>query len=100
MNIAKEINNKLDEILKINSEMKRINVEITDEDILKNINTGKAVKKKEVIETAHNTKVQLVEDLFKLTNEGQNVKDIFTNKYYINDSMQDRACAKEEDARN
>jgi len=96
MSLAKEINNKLDELLKIESEIKKINAEITDEDILKNINTGEKVSKKEVIETAHNMRVQVREDLSELTNGGENVKDIFTNKFYINDLMQDRVCAEEE----
>ena len=96
MSLAKEINSKLDELLKIESEIKRINAEITDEEILKNINTGEKVGKKEVIETAHNMRVQVQEDLFELTNGGENVKDIFTNKFYINDYMQDKICAEEE----
>jgi len=96
MSLAKEINNKLDELLKIESEIKKVNAEITDEDILKNINTGEKVSKKEVIETAHNMRVQVREDLSELTNGGENVKDIFTNKFYINDLMQDRVCAEEE----
>jgi hypothetical protein len=96
MSLAKEINNKLDELLKIESEIKKINAEITDEEVLKNIHTGKRVSKKEVIETAHNMRVQVREDLSELTNGGKNVKDIFTNKFYINDLMQDRICAEEE----
>ena len=63
MSLAKEINNKLDELLKIESEIKKINTEITDEEVLKNIHTGKRVSKKEVIETAHNMRVQVREDL-------------------------------------
>ena len=96
MSLAKEINEKLDELLKIESEIKKVNAEITDEEILKNIHTGEKVGKKEVIETAHNMRVQVQEDLFELTNGGKNVKDIFTNKFYINDLMQDKICAEEE----
>jgi hypothetical protein len=33
---------------------------------------------------------QIKEEINLLTNNGENVKDIFTNNYYINDSMQDR----------
>tara|TARA_B100000902_G_scaffold397188_1_gene460232 strand:- start:1800 stop:2138 length:339 start_codon:yes stop_codon:yes gene_type:complete len=96
MSLAKEINEKLDELLKIESEIKRVNAEITDKEILKNIHTGEEVGKKEVIETAHNMRVQVREDLFKLTNGGKNVKDIFTNKFYVNDHMQDKICAEEQ----
>tara|TARA_A100001011_G_C14125487_1_gene763110 strand:- start:32 stop:370 length:339 start_codon:yes stop_codon:yes gene_type:complete len=96
MSLAKEINEKLDKLLKIESEIKKVNAEITDEEILTNIHTGEKVGKKEVIETAHNIRVQVQEDLFELTNGGENVKDIFTNKFYINDYMQDKICAEEE----
>lgn len=96
MSLAKEINEKLDELLKIESEIKLVNAEITDEEILTNVHTGEKVGKKEVIETAHNMRVQIKEDLSNLTNEGRNVKDIFTNKFYVNDFMQDKVCAEEE----
>ena len=49
-----------------------------------------------MIETAHNMRVQIKEDLSNLTNEGRNVKDIFTNKFYVNDFMQDKICAEEQ----
>tara|TARA_B100000085_G_C18506489_1_gene497750 strand:+ start:575 stop:913 length:339 start_codon:yes stop_codon:yes gene_type:complete len=96
MSLAKEINEKLDELLKIESEIKLVNAEITDEEILTNVHTGEKVGKKEVIETAHNMRVQIKEDLSNLTNEGRNVKDIFTNKFYVNDFMQDKICAEEQ----
>ena len=96
MNLAKEINQKLDELLNIESEIKRVSAEITDEEILTNVNTGEKVGKKEVIETAHNLRVNIEKDLFELTNGGENVKDIFTNKYYVNDFMQDKICAEEQ----
>ena len=96
MSLAKEINEKLDELLKIESEIKRVSAEITDEEILTNVHTGEKVGKKEVIETAHNMRVQIKEDLSNLTNEGRNVKDIFTNKFYVNDFMQDKICAEEQ----
>lgn len=96
MSLAKEINEKLDELLKIESEIKRVSAEITDEEILTNIHTGEKVGKKEVIETAHNMRVKIREDLSELTNGGKNVKDIFTNKFYVNDFVQDKICAEEE----
>ena len=35
----------------------------------------------------------IINDLNKLTNNGRNVNDIFTNKYYVNDDMEDKRCA-------
>lgn len=36
---------------------------------------------------------QITTDLNKITNNGRNVNDIFTNIYYINDNMEDKRCA-------
>ena len=33
-------------------------------------------------------------DLNKITNNGQNVRDIFTNNYYVNDPMEDKRVAR------
>lgn len=96
MSLAKEINKELDNILKIKAEVKRVNAEITDEDIFTNINTGEKVGKKEVLETAHDMEIQSKENLSKLIGDGTNIKDIFTNKYYVNDFMQDKICAEEQ----
>ena len=96
MSLAKEINKELDNILKIKAEVKRVNAEITNEDIFTNINTGEKVGKKEVLETAHNMEIQSKENLSKLIGDGTNIKDIFTNKYYVNDFMQDKICAEEQ----
>ena len=97
MNLSKKINKRLDELLEIESEIKRVSAEITDGEILTNINTREKVGKKEVIETAHNLKVQIYEDLNNITNNGQNVKDIFTNKFYVNDLMQDKEIVRKQD---
>lgn len=97
MNLPKKINKRLDELLILESEIKRVNAEITDDEILTNINTGEKVGKKEVIETAHNLKVQIYEDLNNITNNGKNVKDIFTNKFYVNDLMQDKEIVRKQD---
>ena len=34
-------------------------------------------------------------ELNEITNNGKNIKNIFTNNYYINDMMQDREIARE-----
>jgi hypothetical protein len=35
----------------------------------------------------------IITDLNKLTNNGSNVNEIFTNNYYVNDMGEDRRCA-------
>lgn len=35
----------------------------------------------------------IITDLNKLTNNGSNVNEIFTNNYYVNDMNEDRRCA-------
>lgn len=77
MNLAKQINQKLDELHSL-YKMQGI-LEANKEDL----------RFKQKIEQAES-------ELNSITNNGQNVIDIFTNKYYINDTMQDREIAKEE----
>lgn len=90
MSIAKDINELLDNILDIKAEIRRIDLEITPEQTLKNVQTGEKMNKEEVLEFVQGQINQIKNDLNKITNNGKNVKDIFTNKYYVNDSMQDR----------
>lgn len=77
MNLAKQINQKLDELHSL-YKMQGI-LEANKEDL----RFKQRIKKAE-------------SELNSITNNGQNVIDIFTNKYYINDTMQDREIAKEE----
>lgn len=35
----------------------------------------------------------IITDLNKITNNGLNVNDIFTNNYYVNDMGEDKRCA-------
>ena len=96
MNIAKQINQKLDEINKFKSEMKKMNSEIKEDQIITNIQTGEKTDKQGAFRVVEGMIDQIKEEINKLSNNGENVKDIFTNKYYINDTMQDRECAEEE----
>lgn len=96
MNIAKQINEKLDEIIKFRSEMKKMDEEISDDQVIKNIETGKNTDKQGAFRVVEGMIDQIKQEINDLSNNGKNVKDIFTNKYYINDTMQDRECAKEE----
>lgn len=69
MSLAKEINNKLEQITKLRAEIK---------------STSDAV----LIQQSCAELDQIKNDLNKLTNNGQNINQIFTNKYYINDLNQ------------
>ena len=35
----------------------------------------------------------IITDLNKITNNGESVKDVFTNIYYVNDMSEDKRCA-------
>ena len=96
MNIAKQINQKLDEINKFKSEMKKMNSEIKEDQIITNIQTGEKTDKQGAFRVVEGMIDQIKEEINKLSNNGENVKDIFTNKFYVNDHMQDKICAEEE----
>jgi hypothetical protein len=98
MSLAKEINNRLDEILYMRKEMERMETDLKEGEPLKNITTGEKTDKEGAKRVVEGMIDQVKEDLMVLTNKGQNVRDIFTNKYYINDFMQDREIL--ESARN
>lgn len=92
MSLAKEVNEHLDNILSIRAEIRRMEVEIKDDQTLTNKQTGEQMEKKEVIQFVENTIDDIKKDLNKITNNGENVKEIFTNKYYINDLTQDKVA--------
>ena len=79
MNLARQINKQLDEILEINKvrddKLKKHRSKLEQEDI-EDLSNGEITKREQ--------------ELNKITNNGQNIRDIFTNNYYINDVMQDR----------
>ena len=94
MSLAKEVNEHLDNILAIRAEIRRMEVEIKDNQTLTNKQTGEQMEKKEVIQFVENTINDIKKDLNKITNNGDNVKEIFTNKYYVNDFGQDKEIAQ------
>jgi len=79
MNLARQINKQLDEILEINKvrddKLKKHRSKLEQEDI-EDLSNGEITKREQ--------------ELNKITNNGQNIRDIFTNDYYVNDVMQDR----------
>lgn len=95
MNIAKRINNRLDHILELRAEMRKMDAEIDDDQILDNVTTGEKTNKEGVIKLVESKINKIKNELNEITNNGLNVKDIFTNKYYVNDSMQDREIVAE-----
>jgi len=90
MNITKQINNRLDDILAIRAEIRKMDAEITEEQILTNKSTGEKMNKKEVVQYIERTIDDIKKDLNKITNNGSNVNGIFTNKFYVNDLLQDK----------
>lgn len=78
MNLAKQINQKLDEILNIRAEIKAIG----------------GSPNKDSLRLSDEMVNQIKGELNEITNNGLNVKEIFTNKYYINDVMQDRELVR------
>ena len=90
MKLAKELNEKLDEIIEMRMELRRMNEDLDDDATLTNIQTGEPQTKKEAIELIEGLIQDIYAQINKLSNNGKNVNDIFTNKYYINDFMQDR----------
>ena len=80
MSIAKDINNRLDDILAIRAEIRRMQAELSDDQTLLS-QTGERMTKGEVIEFVEKTINTIKKDLNKITNNGQNVKEIFTNKF-------------------
>ena len=96
MSLAKEINKKLDEILSLKEELKLMQEEVPKDATLTNKETGDKMSVDDAVDIAHGVIRKVKEDLSKITNEGQNVKDIFTNIYYVNDALQDKQIRQEQ----
>ena len=94
--ITKQINKKLDEIINIRAEIKRMDNDISEDQVLNNVETGEKLNKEEAMGVVEDMIDKIKNDLNQITNNGQNVKDIFTNKFYVNDFMQDKEIAKED----
>ena len=96
MSLAKEINLKLDEIIALKEELVAMEQEVPQDSILLNKETGDEMTLDDAIGIAESVIDKVKEDLSAITNEGQNVKDVFTNMYYINDMMEDKRVAEEQ----
>ncbi len=90
MTLAKELNEKLDEIIDMRKELARMSAELDDDATLTNIQTGEPQTKADAIELIEDLIKDIYKQINQISNNGNNVTDIFTNKFYVNDFMQDR----------
>jgi hypothetical protein len=95
MSLAKEINKKLDEIIDIKAELIKLKKELSSGAEMTNIQTGKPATKEDAVKVVEGMIADLEAHLAKLTNNGQNVRGIFNNEFYINDVLQDKQIIKE-----
>ena len=93
MTSANKINDKLDTILKLRADIKKMLNELDPSTELVNPDTDAIKVAEDVINKVEN-------DINEITNNGQNVKNIFNNQFYVNDLMQDKQITKELDSNN
>jgi len=90
MSTAKEINEKLDELIFFKSEMQKMEEEIKEDAQFTDVMTGHTTDKAGAMRVVDAMVEQIKGDINKLTNNGANINDVFTNDYYVNDFMQDK----------
>ena len=90
MTLAKQLNEKLDEIIDMRKELARMNADLDDDATLTNIQTGEPQTKADAIELIEDLITDVYKQINQVSNNGNNVNNIFTNDYYVNDLMQDR----------
>lgn len=95
MSLARDINTKLDEIIDIKKELIKLKKELKAGAKLTTLATGETASKDEALEVVHGMIDDLKAHLNKLTNNGQNIRGIFNNEFYINDMLQDKKILKE-----
>jgi len=100
MTLAKEINEKLDEMLLVQAQINEIKNDLAPDAQLNNTETGEVVTKDFVLDKGRTQISQITKELNKITNNGSRGRNIFTNPYYINDRLQDRLIAKQIKANN
>ena len=84
MSLANNINDKLDEILKLRAEINRMKKDLNKNQSLVNVQTGEKTTQEDALNLVEKIITQLKNDINELTNNGLNVKDVFTNNYYVN----------------
>ena len=95
MTLAKEINQKLDEILLVKSQIKEVENDLAPDALFNNSETGESVTKEFVLNKGKQQLEEIKKELNKLTNNGKSGRDLFTNPYYVNDVAQDKLIARE-----
>ena len=96
MNLAREINEKLDAILRHNQERKAVELDFQDPNFtLNKVDSKEKVTKEMVLNKADEVYEGIIGDLNKLTHDGKNCRDIFSNDYYVNDFAQDKKITEE-----
>ncbi len=94
MSLANNINDKLDEILKLRAEINRMKKDLNNNQSLVNVQTGEKTTQEDALNLVEKIITQLKNDINELTNNGRNVKDIFTNNYYVNDILEDKKVVR------
>ena len=92
--MTRDINEKLDEILSIRTEINRMKKDLNKNQTLINMKTGESATQADALNIVEEIINQLKDDINELTNHGKNIRDIFTNKFYINDIMEDKRIAR------
>jgi len=95
MSLAREVNEKLDEILALREEMQSLQQHESEDAVLVNPSTGDELTKEEALQCAEGVIDKVKESLNTLTNNGRNIRNIFDNQFYINDMMQDKIIAQQ-----
>ncbi len=94
MSLANNINDKLDEILKLRAEINRMKKDLNKSDTLINAETGEKATQEDALNLVEKIIDELKNDINELTNNGQNVRDIFTNNFYVNCNMEDKRIVR------
>lgn len=89
MSLAKEINKRLDQILDMKAELIKLKKELNKGGKLKTLD-GKPATKEEALEIVEGMMQGIHDEISVLTNNGQNIRGVFNNQFYINDLLQDK----------
>ena len=97
MSLAKEVNKLLDELSASQADLDEIKKEYKQNPNfnLKDHKTGEAVTKEIVLNKAGEAIHSIKDQLDKVTRNGENCRDLFTNIYYVNDFSQDKQITNE-----
>ena len=82
---------------KYNKQLASVNKDFQDPSFtLNDVKTGEKVTLEMVLNKATEIYDQIISDLNKLTNDGKNCRNIFSNEYYVNDMSEDRRIVEQE----